>query len=169
MSVEESDRALTCPSAQPEMEEARILGVIDYSSKAKQVLYLKGRERLDPNTLGNVPKALMGQVLRLSAKCERSRCAQFSDGKCGLGERIAHTLADVVNSLPSCSIRNTCRWHAEQGAKICLKCPQIVTSVSEDDVALSEIASPSTLHSIGRTSTSHASHEALGDPAGFSK
>ena len=142
MAYERSHKALTCPSASQDMEDVRILGVVDFSTEKRHVLYLKGREAVSPNTLDNVPKQLMGQVLRLSAKCENSRCAQFADGKCSLGHRVTEMLSDVVTALPSCSIRSSCRWFAEQGGPVCLKCPQIVTSVSDQNRALSNVARP---------------------------
>ena len=142
MSADLLNKMLSCPSANQDMEDVRVLGVVDFSSEKRQLLYLKGREAVNPNDLENIPKALVGQVLRLSAKCENGRCAQFSDGRCSLGSRVTQMLSDVVTELPSCSIRNTCRWFAEQGAPVCFKCPQVVTSVPDENAILSQVAYP---------------------------
>ncbi|MFO1091032.1 MAG: hypothetical protein U1E46_15775 [Hyphomicrobiales bacterium] len=130
-----------CPSAQPDMENARVLGVVEATDRGPRVAYLTGREQVHPRAL-NVPDEMVNLVVRISAKCENARCAQFADGRCGLGERIAKMLPDVVDALPPCNIRRTCRWHAEQGSAICFKCPQVATLVPRDDSDLAQAARP---------------------------
>jgi hypothetical protein len=42
-------------------------------------------------------------------------------------QRIVEGLAPVVNALPPCQIRPTCRWFRQEGRNACLRCPQVVT------------------------------------------
>jgi len=46
----------------------------------------------------------------------------------------------VVSELPSCQIRDTCRWFAEEGGAACLRCPQVVTLVPSEQNALRHAA-----------------------------
>ena len=123
------------------MENARVLGVVEDTDQGPRVSYLTGREQIHPKAL-NVPKEMVNRVVRISARCENSKCAQFANGRCGLGERIAKALPDVVQALPPCNIRSTCRWHAEQGNAICFKCPQVATLVPSDGSDLARTARP---------------------------
>ncbi|MBL8345292.1 MAG: hypothetical protein JNN03_07610 [Rubrivivax sp.] len=40
-------------------------------------------------------------------------------------------LEPVVDHLPPCLLRATCRWRAERGPEVCLRCPQVATMVPE--------------------------------------
>ena len=49
-------------------------------------------------------------------------------------------LDPVVDALPSCSIRNTCRWFADQERAACVRCPQVVTLIPMGGDRLSRVA-----------------------------
>lgn len=132
----------TCPSAQPDMAEARVLGVIEHQDGVPRVVYLQGREVLRPQDVPGVPTALAGHVFRLAGRCEGARCSQFKGGQCSLGQRVVAQLEPVVVDLPSCTIRANCRWFAEQGGDVCRRCPQIVTEVAPTDAAMVAVARP---------------------------
>lgn len=80
------------------------------------------------------------RLLRFGARCEETGCAHFASGGCSLGQRIRNDLPAVVDALPSCLLRPTCRWFAEQGPGVCLRCPQVVTMIPEGDTALNRAA-----------------------------
>jgi len=141
MDSHKATAGFACPSAQPDMENARVLGVVEATTEGPRLRYMIGREQIHPHAL-NVPRELVNQVVRVSARCENAKCAQFAAGKCALGERIAKALPNVVEALPPCNIRSTCRWHAEQGDTICFKCPQVATLVPSDGSTLAQIARP---------------------------
>ncbi len=131
---------LTCPSAQPDMEGAQVFGVITGTPEAPRVAYLQGEATVDltqPEALGGLQP---GHVFRIGARCEESRCQHFDGSRCMLARRIATQLPTVVDVLPRCRIRSTCRWFAEQGGAACLRCPQVVTLASEDMPALVDVA-----------------------------
>jgi len=129
----------SCPSAQPEMENARVFGVVSGTATVPQIAYLKTDATVEPAVLQGLGKLEATHVFRFSAKCEESRCAQFDGESCGLGRRIVSGLDPVVDELPSCQIRPTCRWYAENGKPACLRCPQVVTLIPRDQSRLSQV------------------------------
>ena len=128
-----------CPSAQPDMAGARIFGVVSGCEEEPRVAYLKPGVRVPRSVLAKLGAIEPTQVFRIAAACEEHRCSHFDGARCQLGQRIAQQLAPVVDALPPCQIRVSCRWFAEQGGEVCLRCPQIITRVPGDD-ALSRIA-----------------------------
>lgn len=137
----------SCPSAQPDMEGARVFGVLSGEPEAPRVGYLERALELDTALEAALAPALEGvaptQVLRIAANCEEKRCGHFNGVRCTLADRIRAALPPVVAQLPPCAIRSTCRWYAEQGREICFRCPQITTlNVGSDDAVLREAATP---------------------------
>ena len=136
------DGHLTCPSAQPDMAEARIFGVVAGTPEEPRVAYLKRSATVSEEMLAQLGDLQPTQVFRYAARCEESACAQFENGCCSLGRRIAERLAPVTDALPSCQIRDGCRWFAEIGGSACLRCPQVLTVVPSDQGELARIARP---------------------------
>lgn len=137
---------LSCPSAQPDMQDARIFGVIAGTPAEPRVAYLKKKAQVTPEMLGELGDVDPTRVFRYAARCENGRCAQYEDGRCSLAQRIVRHLAPVVAELPSCQIRDTCRWFAEESGAACLRCPQVVTLVPEDQNALRHAAYKADAH-----------------------
>ena len=133
---------LLCPSAQPDMDDARVFAVVAGTPEEPRVAYLKQNAVVTDEMIGQLDGLEPTQVFRYSARCEESRCAQFCEGRCSLGQRIADQLAPVIEDLPSCQIRPSCRWYAEQGGAACRRCPQIVTLVPADQAQLRNVALP---------------------------
>jgi hypothetical protein len=122
------------------MDGAHIFGIVGGTVNAPRVDYLKRDAKVTAEIVDQLGTMDPTHVFRFAAKCEAGRCAQFANGECGLGHRIAARLDPVVERIPSCQIRPTCRWHIEQGDAICLRCPQVVTLVPEDQNRLREAA-----------------------------
>jgi hypothetical protein len=80
------------------------------------------------------------RVFRFGARCEENRCSHFNGSQCSLGARVKHGLPAVVDALPACLIRPKCRWFAEQGGEVCLRCPQVVTMIPEAETPLNAVA-----------------------------
>ena len=132
--------ATDCPSAQPDMEGARVIGVVERGSGGPQVAYVSGTVPVTPEVLrtsGPVPPT---HVMRFAARCEESACQHFDGTNCQLATRVARALEPVVRHLPACAIRRTCRWHAQEGRAACLRCPQVVTRMEDADPHMREIA-----------------------------
>lgn len=134
--------AISCPSAQPDMQDARVFGVIGGSEESPRVSYLRESPSLDEKLVRRLGVIQPTQVFRFAARCEEARCAHFDGQHCTLAQRIVETLEPVVDALPSCLVRAGCRWHAEQGAEACFRCPQVVTVVPPGNGPLNSAALP---------------------------
>jgi hypothetical protein len=78
--------------------------------------------------------AELERSFRFSSKCIKTGCGQWNGGKCGIIEKVMSMNPDwhITNpQLPSCSIRHTCRWFSQEGAKACAYCPYVVTNMLE--------------------------------------
>ncbi|MHA3700629.1 nitrogen fixation protein [Jatrophihabitans sp. YIM 134969] len=74
------------------------------------------------------------QVFRFGGPCAEGGCRHFDGQQCGLGGQVATELDPVVDTLPRCHLRGSCRWFAERGGAACLRCPVVVTMrVAADD------------------------------------
>lgn len=122
-----------CPSAQPEMESSRVLGVVGGTPQAPEVAYLNQYVPVSKELLAMTGPAKPTQVLRFAAPCQEEACCHFDGAKCNLAARIVQIMPVVTEALPPCPIRPTCRWYQQEGKKACLRCPQIVTLVDEPD------------------------------------
>jgi hypothetical protein len=135
-----TQRKLECPSAQPGMENARPIGVIAGSATETRIAFFK-KETLDQfDWRSRFADAEATRLLRFGATCDESRCAHFSSGRCSLGKRVNDQLAAVVDDLPPCLLRSTCRWFSEQGRSVCLRCPQVITKIPRAEDALNAVA-----------------------------
>ncbi|MEL7164178.1 MAG: hypothetical protein AAGL96_01805 [Pseudomonadota bacterium] len=124
---------LKCPSAQPEFEDAQVLGVIKRGADGPRLAYTAGRVPATDDVVsatGPVPPTL---VMRFAGKCETKRCVHFKGGACALVGRIVDGLDPVTHALPACAIRRTCRWYAQEGDAACHRCPQVVTRLEAPD------------------------------------
>ncbi len=129
-----------CPSAQPDMEGARPFGVISGTAGETRIAFFK-KSALDAfDWRGRFGGADATRLLRFGARCEEGRCGHFNGSTCSLGARVKGDLPAVVEALPSCLIRPGCRWYAEQGGEVCLRCPQVVTMIPPGDAPLNAVA-----------------------------
>lgn len=138
--ITQSKRALECPSAQPDMDGARVFGLIGGTVERPRIQYLKKSAIVTEALASKLDSIDPTKVFRYAATCEQSRCQHFSEGQCSLAHRVAQQLPAVVDAPPPCQIRNTCRWHAEQGVQACMRCPQVITMIPRRDDILSKIA-----------------------------
>lgn len=75
---------------------------------------------------------------RFSSTCKRGGCGQWTDGKCGIVDRVISehaehaTAASEAFVLPECSIRPQCRWHLQSGDDACRACPEVITDGSAE-------------------------------------
>ncbi|TCL10149.1 hypothetical protein BXY66_2218 [Shimia isoporae] len=137
-----TDDTLTCPSSQPDMDGAQVLGVVERDGDSAELRYLNATLAVSDAVLdatGNVPPTL---VYRFAAPCVSSKCTHFSDGACQLATRIARSLEPTVDGLPPCAVRKTCRWYRQEGAPACHRCPQVVTQVNDAQDPLYAVALP---------------------------
>jgi hypothetical protein len=133
---------LDCPSAQPDMAGARPFGVISGTAQETRIAFFK-KSALDGfDWRRDFASEDATRLFRFGAHCDESACLHYDGHRCSLGQRVRDGLEAVVDALPPCLIRPTCRWYAEQGQEVCLRCPQVVTMIPEADTPLNAVALP---------------------------
>lgn len=137
-----SDKALSCPSGQPDMPDAQVLGVVTLQAEGPRVAYVAGHAPVTEAVLASSGELPPTRVMRFASRCVEGKCAHFDGHDCRLAQRIVDQLQPVVEALPPCAIRRTCRWYAQEGGAACLRCPQVVTVTSELEPALAAVARP---------------------------
>lgn len=131
---------LDCPSAQPDMTGARPFGVIQGKAQELRIAFFK-KSTLDGfDWRARFSSLDATQIFRFAARCEEDRCSHFDGERCSLGRRVRSNLPPVVDALPPCLIRATCRWFDEQGGQVCLRCPQVISMIPAADGELNELA-----------------------------
>ena len=135
-------KGLSCPSAQPDMPDARIIGVLGGTPDDPHVAYLGARVHVDMQVLETLGNLEPTEVFRFAARCEEDRCTHFDGSSCRLAARVAKGLPPVVQALPTCQVRADCRWFAEQGKEACYRCPQVVTLIPRKKDRLNAVALP---------------------------
>jgi hypothetical protein len=116
-----------CPSAQPGMDNCRILGVVQQDGPRPMLLYLKEPLAATADVLAMAAPLKPTEVFRLSATCAEHACPHFDGADCRLATRVARLLPPAVDALPPCVVRRDCRWYAQEGGAACLRCPEITT------------------------------------------
>jgi hypothetical protein len=124
---------LMCPSAQPEMEGSRVLGVVGGTPEAPELAYLNQYLPVTEEVIAMTHPAKPTQVMRFAAPCQEKACCHFDGANCNLVTRIVQILPAVTEALPPCLIRPTCRWYQQEGRSACQRCPQIVTQIDNPD------------------------------------
>lgn len=137
-----SGSASLCPSAQPQMKDAMVLGVVLPTETANKVAYLNEALPASEEVLATAAPAPPTQIFRFSAICEERKCLHFDGVECNLASRIARQLPAAVDKPPPCTIRRSCRWFAQEGWAACFRCPQIVTAGFAGDAKVASIAMP---------------------------
>jgi hypothetical protein len=138
-----ADSSILCPSWSCEAG-ASLIGIVLADGS---VAFSKDRIVIDA---AFVEAARQGRSpekrFRFSSTCKRAGCIQWTDGKCGIVDRIigeheehAAAASEEAFVLPECSIRPQCRWHLQSGDKACRACPEVITDTR------AEIAEPAAL------------------------
>jgi len=68
---------------------------------------------------------------RFTERCVEAGCGQWSRDQCGLIQRLLASSPSPSDQgqagwLPACAIRETYRWFAQEGARACGVCPEVV-------------------------------------------
>jgi hypothetical protein len=130
---------IDCPSAQPTTIGARIFGVVVDAATSRRVAYLTKPRPVTSELLALTEPVRPTEVYRAAAPCLNEGCRHFAANTCSLAQRIVAMMDEVVDRLPRCQIRRTCRWFHQEGKAACLRCPQVVTerpNASEVDRAI---------------------------------
>ena len=137
--------SLLCPSAQPEMAESIIFGVVGGTADEPQLAYLTEPRAVTDELLALSSPVQPTEVFRFAAPCAGNSCRHFDGSNCRLAARIVQLLPTVVEKLPPCRLRPTCRWWQQEGKEACKRCPQIVTETYHPSEQLYQAAHPGSL------------------------
>lgn len=134
--------ALSCPSAQPDMEDAVVLGIVETGEDgSRRVAYVEKPVPLTPELAAIAAPASAGRVLRLAATCAEGKCAHFDGHDCSLVKRVSAMLPEAGEKPPPCHLRRACRWFAQEGVAACRRCEAIVTEFDPDE-RMTPVAAP---------------------------
>jgi hypothetical protein len=119
--------AKTCPSARG-APGAILLGVVGSDGRVKPIRtpIIVDADFVRAASEHGPPEARM----RFASPCQTTGCQQWSRGGCGIVEKVLSHLAvpDLpTGALPPCTIRGTCRWFSQRGARACSVCDLVVT------------------------------------------
>lgn len=131
-----------CPSAQPEMADAVVLGIRGGTEQQPTISYLERPAPVTTQLLALANPVRPAEVFRFAARCEEGACKHFDGADCRLATRIVNILPAVVDSLPPCKIRQECRWYLQEGRPACLRCPQVVTELQQPTEEYRRAATP---------------------------
>jgi hypothetical protein len=134
------DKPILCPSAQPDWEDAQVIGALVDTQDGLRVGYLTEAQTVTLDLLTAAEPARPAEVLRIAAPCMGSGCMHFDGATCQLAARVTSMLNPVVSGLPRCAIRPHCRWFRQEGRAACIRCPQVVTELREATDLQREIA-----------------------------
>lgn len=135
-------KPLMCPSAQPEMEDSVVLGVLENAPEGQRLAWIEKPQPITPQLLSLTGEVDPRNIFRFAARCEESRCVHFDGKDCQLASRIVQILPVVVDALPACRIRPECRWYQQEGKDACLRCPEVVTHLENPTAEMVQAATP---------------------------
>ena len=120
-----TENPILCPSAQPDWQGSRVIGVMVGSADKPEMAYLEAAQPVSAELLEMVKPYAPTEVFRFSAPCANQNCGHFSpeSSKCRLAEKIVRWAPVVVDHLPVCAIRADCRWWRQEGKTACARCP----------------------------------------------
>src|ERR1700730_8016398 len=131
-----TDSSILCPSWKCEAG-ASLIGIVLADGS---VAFSKDRIVID-NAFVEVARQGRSpeKRFRFSSTCKRATCIQWTDGKCGIVDRVIAEHEDRTAApsedpfvLPECSIRPQCRWHLQAGDIACRACPEVITDTGAD-------------------------------------
>ena len=131
-----------CPSAQPDMAGASVLGVVGGTPEQPAVGYLEEPIPVTPAVLGMTGPVKATEVFRFAAPCAEERCQHFDGTDCRLAKKIVQLVPAVTEILPACTVRQQCRWWLQEGAAACRRCPVVVTENYQPSEELRHAADP---------------------------
>ena len=133
-------KPLMCPSAQPEMEDSVVLGILENTPEGQQLAWIEKPQPVTTQLLSLTGEVDPRHIFRFAARCEESHCVHYDGKDCRLASRIVHILPVAVDALPPCRIRPECRWYQQEGRDACLRCPQVVTHLENPTVDMAHVA-----------------------------
>ena len=124
------------------MEDAEVLGIIREVGDAVRMQHVASRIPVTPEVLALAAPVSPTEVFRFAAPCAGSACSHFDGENCRLATKIVEAVMDVVDVMPPCRIRPTCRWYVQEGKAACHRCPLIFSETANPSSELMYAADP---------------------------
>ncbi|WP_392533426.1 hypothetical protein [Nostoc sp. C117] len=138
--VVDSAKLLLCPSGQPEIGNTVVFGVVGGTVEAPSIAYLTESQPVTEEILALSDSVKPTEIFRIASSCQADACKHFDGSDCRLAMRIVQQLPTVVETLPACQIRSSCRWWQQEGKAACYRCPQMVTDNGYSSKILQKVA-----------------------------
>ena len=131
-----------CPSAQPDMDDSVVFGVVGGTVEKPHLAYLAKPQPVTDEVLALSGPVKPTEIFRFAAPCAGNACKHFDGADCRLAQRTVKLLPAVVEKLPPCRLRPKCRWWRQEGKAACMRCPLIVTENHHPSEQLRQAADP---------------------------
>ena len=119
-----------------------VLGVVTGTAEVPRVGYLTQPQPVTDELLALADPVKPTEVFRFAAPCAGRGCKHFDGSDCRLVARTVQLLPNVVDVLPPCRIRPSCRWWQQEGKEACMRCPQVVTEIYQPTEQQCQVAAP---------------------------
>lgn len=136
------ERRKLCPSAQPEMPNSKVFGVVEGTVEHRRVAYVDRTVPVTSQILILTEPLKPTEIFRFAAPCAQGSCHHFRSSQCQLATRTAHGTEAVVIKIPACAIREDCLWWYQEGKAACLRCPQVITALENPTDEQRRVANP---------------------------
>jgi hypothetical protein len=108
------------------MSNSVIFGIVVGTPAAPDLVHLDRAIPVPAELLALDSPVQPTEIFRIAATCSEGACQHYDGANCRLSQRIVAELPTVVEQIPACAIRSTCRWWHQEGKAACLRCQQIV-------------------------------------------
>lgn len=119
----------SCPSA-PMKAGTVLLGIVNQDD---EIDFVSNITKINEAFVQSAKAGISPEKrFRFAGPCVQSGCKQWTGTRCGVIDRVLNSLEEkyIKAHLPSCAIRENCRWFAQSGAKACGVCPAVITDVT---------------------------------------
>lgn len=137
-----TDQEILCPSSRPQLKDSKVFGLVNGTVEKPRITYLKSSQPVTDELIALCSPVTPTEVFRIATPCISNGCKHFDGVNCGLASQVVEQLAIVDEKLPSCSIRQDCRWYQQEGKAACLRCSQIVTDNYSPNEPIHKVATP---------------------------
>ena len=117
---------LLCPSANCE-PNAILLGII---SENGTVEFLEQKVLITQAFVDLAEQQSPEARFRFASPCKKGACGQWANQRCGVIDNVMQLLPLELENfevLPTCTIREQCRWFEQIGKNACVACPLVIT------------------------------------------
>ena len=121
------DKEILCPSSRPQVKDSKVFGLVNGTVEKPRVTYLKSAQPVTNELIALTKPVTPTEVFRIAAPCAASGCRHFDGANCNLATKLVNEFSIVEEELPSCSIRQDCRWYKQEGKAACVRCSQVIT------------------------------------------